>query len=62
MEDQIGDLHRKLCCIMGSGKPMRLCFLAIGTSKHTEKWLAYFVAHGYEVHLLSFNPCHFYLT
>lgn len=34
---------------------MRLCYYGDPTSIHTVKWLAYFIQHDYEVHLLGWN-------
>lgn len=35
---------------------MRIAYLSIGRHIHTERWLAYFVGRGWEVHLLTVQP------
>lgn len=35
---------------------MRIAYLSIGGHIHTERWLAYFVSRGHEVHLITVNP------
>ena len=34
---------------------MRICYLADGTSLHTQRWVNYFVWKGHEVHLISYR-------
>jgi len=34
---------------------MRICYLADGTSLHTQRWVNYFVRKGHEVHLISYR-------
>ncbi|KLU59334.1 GDP-mannose-dependent alpha-(1-2)-phosphatidylinositol mannosyltransferase [Peptococcaceae bacterium CEB3] len=36
---------------------MRLCFLGDAGSIHLQRWLAYFVSLGHEVHVISFRGC-----
>lgn len=35
------------------GSSLRLCYIASGTSIHTERWVNYFAQRGHEVHLIS---------
>lgn len=35
---------------------MRICYFADGRSVHTKRWISFFVARGYEMHLISFKP------
>jgi hypothetical protein len=36
-------------------KMMRICYVADGTSIHTQRWLNYAVAMGHEVHLICWR-------
>lgn len=35
---------------------MRICLIADATSVHTQRWASFFVKHGDEVHLITYNP------
>jgi glycosyltransferase involved in cell wall biosynthesis len=35
---------------------MRICYIAEGSSIHTQKWLKYFAGQGHELHLISRKP------